>query len=227
MESKRNLILMTIISLLQFVNLYGQTSSTNVDSVFNLIKGNWYKTFNCGGFSGKCDSVYSSDLNQIERIAGTDSILWKTYQNTNLVSSFKYKLSYQQSYLYKANKWMLTNVGPKLIINVDANNFSYGIDAYDGGGTSYSRKPLVAGLENLSKDSSKLFFPNPTGSSFKVIGLDDVESINIFDMNGKLVQTVIPNHSNMIVDISGLTNGDYLVRIVSKNKVSVAKIVKK
>ena len=122
---------------------------------------------------------------------------------------------------------MLTNGGPRLIINVDANNFSYSLDAYDGGGASYSRKPLVAGIESPDNESNKLFFPNPTGSSFKVIGLDDVESINIFDMNGKLVQTVIPNHSTMIVDILGLTNGDYLVRIVSKNKVSVAKIVKK
>ena len=106
MDGKRNLILMTIISLLQFVNLYGQTSSTSVDSVYNLIKGNWYKTLNCGGFTGKCDSVYSSDLNMIERITGTDSISWKIYQNTNLVSTFNYKLSFQQSYLYKVNKWM-------------------------------------------------------------------------------------------------------------------------
>jgi len=68
MDGKRNFILMTILFLLQFVNLYGQTSSTTADSVYNLVKGNWYKTLNCGGFTGKCDSVYSSDLNVIERI---------------------------------------------------------------------------------------------------------------------------------------------------------------
>ena len=114
-----------------------------------------------------------------------------------------------------------------MIINVDANKLSFSLDAYDGGGSSYSRKPLLAGLETTGKDSNILFFLNPTGRSFKVSGLDDVENIYVFDMNGKLVQTVIPNHSNIIVDISGLTNGEYLVRIVSKNKVSVGKIAKK
>jgi len=162
----------------------------------------------------------------LERITGTDSISWKTYQNTNLVSTFYYKLSYQQSYLYKVNKWMLINSGLKLIINVDVNKLSFSLDAYDGGGASYSRKPLVAGLENLSKDSRKLFFPNPTGSTFKVIGLDDVENINVFDMNGKFVQPVIPSKSNCEVDISGLTNGEYLVRIVSMKEESFGKIMK-
>ena len=75
-------------------NSYSQVQSPNVDSVYNLINGDWIQFKRCSGMTGKCDTIYSTQVHNIDRIAGTDSITWKTYSNDTLLSTSKYLLTY-------------------------------------------------------------------------------------------------------------------------------------
>jgi hypothetical protein len=199
----------------------------NIDSVYNLISGDWYNTLNCSGFIGRCDSVYSDDLNQIERIEGTDSIVWKVFQKDKLAYQNKYKISYSYSNIYRTYKWMLTvGMGPKMLINSYQNKFSIGLDALDGGGYGYSRNKLTVGVFNNMEDRSEpLFFPNPTSTGFSVKGVVNIESIRIFDMNGKLVKTKAST-SPELFDISDFPQGIYFVHVITKNRTFVGKIIK-
>ncbi|GEM_PF-1683900 len=197
----------------------------NVDSVYNLISGDWYKVIECMGFTGKCDSVYSDDLNQIERIAGTDSITWKVFQNDKLVNQSKYKISYTYSYFSQSYKWMLTG-WPGKIIYSSQNSFSVGIDAANGGGTGYSRTKSTTGISSTANDHSELlFFPNPVRFGFSVKGVGTIESIQVFDLNGKSVESKV-NIPTAFVDISKLPQGIYFVHVITKNKTYVGKIIK-
>lgn len=201
--------------------------SLNVDSVYNLISGNWYKVIECIGFTGKCDSVYSDDLNQIERITGTDSITWKVFQNGNLVDQSKYKISYSYSGNYQSYKWMLTNEGePKKIIEAYKNRFFVGIDANDGGAYGYSRNKSTVGIISRAiKNSELLFFPNPARIEFSVKGIPNIESIQVFDLNGKLLD-IKGKTPNQIYDISKFPKGIYFVHVITKSRTYVGKLIK-
>jgi hypothetical protein len=135
-----------LFSGLCIANSYCQVQSTNVDSVYNLISGNWYEVENCSGWAG-CDSVYSTKVNKIERITGTDSITWKIISNDTLLSTSRFLITYSISYLYQAYKWMFTKTSTngsiiltiRNLINVSTNRLSVDADANDGGGVLYSR----------------------------------------------------------------------------------------
>ncbi len=201
--------------------------SLNVDSVYNLISGNWYKVIECIGFTGKCDSVYSEDLNQIERITGTDSITWKVFQKGNLVDQSKYKISYSYSNTYQSYKWMLIDDGgPRMIIYSSQNSFSVGIDAIDGGGYGYSRNKSTVGIISRAINNSELlFFPNPVRSEFSVKGVPNIESIKLYALDGKLLESK-GNPDNQHFDISKYPQGIYFVHVITKSQTYIGKIIK-
>lgn len=198
----------------------------NVDSVYNLISGNWYKVFVCSGMTGKCDSVYSDDLNQIERIAGTDSIIWKVFQKNTLAYQSKYKISYSYSNIYHDYQWMLISDGLRLNIHSYQNSFSIGMDAVDAGGSGYSRNKSTVGIiSNANGNSKPLFFPNPARFGFYIKGVMDIESVQLFDLKGNLLVNK-NNAPTELVDISKFPQGIYFVHVITRSQTYVGKIIK-
>lgn len=64
-------------------------------------------------------------------------------------------------------------------------------------------------------------YPNPSTDYIMISGLQEVSDISIFDMSGKLV---LRTKSAGKVDISGLDNGLYLLRIGDEKTVRIAKM---
>ena len=60
-------------------------------------------------------------------------------------------------------------------------------------------------------------FPNPSADRVMIQGTA-VAGIEIFDMNGKLVQSNAPigDRSNVEIDISGLSAGQYMLKVIGK-----------
>lgn len=134
-------------------------NTANVDSVYNLIAGDWYKTSECNGFTGKCTKVYSSIISTIERIPGTDSIRWINKLDGVVVNIAKYKIVFENSYLFHQNRWKLTGGMTNTLINVNNSTLSCSLEAYDGGGASFSRTKNIqlevsSNAVTLSKDES-------------------------------------------------------------------------
>ena len=66
--------------------------------------------------------------------------------------------------------------------------------------------------ENLTAEVSLM--PNPVHDAVKLIGLDGVQTVNIYAIDGRLMQSFEAT-SDQTIDISGLPIGLYLVRTQS------------
>ena len=82
--------------------------------------------------------------------------------------------------------------------------------------------PSTTGVEDLS-DVTFSVFPNPTSDFLNVSTSDNIESIKVFDMNGRLVLSDTYNTSNVKLDVMSLTNGYYTVLV---NDVKPIKFIK-
>jgi len=91
----------------------------------------------------------------------------------------------------------------------------------DGEGDACDLTPLSIG-EN---ESSISIYPNPTSDSFKIISVDVIEEIRIFDMSGKLILLLEGNNSNIFVNKLDLESGSYVVLVRTNKGIEKEKIV--
>ena len=104
-------------------------------------------------------------------------------------------------------------------------------------GKMYFTKELFStvSLEENSPVLNVGVFPNPTNSvltiNFELANTSTPAQINLMDMNGRIVKTISNNFQNagfnqLTTDISELTNGVYLLQIVSESKSITKRVVK-
>ena len=91
--------------------------------------------------------------------------------------------------------------------------YSWMIDCYTTGGG--------AGITRLTNAEVALY-PNPTTSVVNVKA-DGLQQVEVLDVNGRSVMTVKANQ----IDMSSLSNGIYMFRVLTNNGVSMQKVVKK
>ena len=75
-------------------------------------------------------------------------------------------------------------------------------------------------------DPSIVIYPNPTRDIITINCNSSLKSIELFDVQGRILQTSIENGTNAKLDISGKSNGIYFVRITTENGIKVSKLVK-
>jgi len=73
-------------------------------------------------------------------------------------------------------------------------------------------------------DESIAVFPNPTASQITINANTDIKSMELFDTQGRILQTVLGNQNNL--DISSKSKGIYFLKITSKKGSKVEKILK-
>ena len=79
-----------------------------------------------------------------------------------------------------------------------------------------------------SNDNLTTIYPNPTSGIIALDGFnEDILTIEVFDIIGNLKLQVKDCKSQNHIDMSGLTNGIYSVRISTNNGLVTRKIVKK
>ena len=92
---------------------------------------------------------------------------------------------------------------------------------FDGNST-YSK---VIALSKKSKSTLKIS-PNPAHSDLEISGIADGDFIEIYNNLGQLVKTITVFDSNNKVDISDLTSGTYVVKVVNNKQSGVVETVK-
>jgi uncharacterized repeat protein (TIGR01451 family) len=75
-------------------------------------------------------------------------------------------------------------------------------------------------------DASVTVSPNPTNSIITISSKFDIKSIELYDVQGRILETSIENDSNAKLDISEKQNGIYFLKITTENGSKVEKIVK-
>jgi hypothetical protein len=121
------------------------TDCSGVDSVASLLSGRWYYTRRAGGYFGEITyfTPTAGDSIVIDRIAGKDSIIWKSYQHCKLLDLRKYKIENRISILTQTKVWMLFNDNGTYSIEVlkipEGDWLQLGEQYYDGYGYRYER----------------------------------------------------------------------------------------
>ena len=69
-------------------------------------------------------------------------------------------------------------------------------------------------------------FPNPAKNSITISGLQNKGIIKIIAIDGKVVKQIMVTANNMLVDISALNKGIFILLYTVEGKVQKLKIVK-
>lgn len=81
-------------------------------------------------------------------------------------------------------------------------------------------------INENSLESSINVFPNPSNGTFNVNSDTPIDLIEIYSLDGKLIQTLKTDNENLSpIKINNLTNGTYLLKIIQSEKYSLKKII--
>jgi len=78
-------------------------------------------------------------------------------------------------------------------------------------------KPPVLDIKTITNNSIITVFPNPTtGKLFVQSSMFKVQSVEIYDVMGKMQKSIKAEEQNVVIDISGFSNGIYFLKINNK-----------
>jgi len=102
--------------------------------------------------------------------------------------------------------------------------FDYDYPAETGEATTFIRGVMATADAGLNASVS--IYPNPVKDKFTISSEDKIKSVELFDMSGKLIRTMLVNDRSSIQDINSLNNGIYIIRIQTDKGTVVQKIIK-
>lgn len=96
--------------------------------------------------------------------------------------------------------------------------------------------PIDTGFENtvfqtlsnssFDKDNSISIYPNPTNTIVNVKCDNTINSIELYDIQGRILITKMVSDYNTVLDISNKSNGIYFLKITSEKGIKVEKLIK-
>ena len=75
-------------------------------------------------------------------------------------------------------------------------------------------------------DNSIMVSPNPTSSKININSNNTIQSVQVYDIQGRLLETQLVNDSKTTINLSEKTMGIYFLKITSDNGSKVEKIIK-
>lgn len=84
----------------------------------------------------------------------------------------------------------------------------------------------IMGLDDFTKDNSIKVYPNPAKDMLSVKGDVNLHSVSLYDIQGRLLQTVMPNDVQATIDIAMRAKGIYFLKVTSDKGVKVEKVIK-
>jgi len=85
----------------------------------------------------------------------------------------------------------------------------------------------VLSTGNFIKDATVQVYPNPAKDIITVKADGTIISLELYDVQGRLLQTSLINNAAFLLDVSSKTVGMYFLKVTTDRGVSVEKIVKK
>lgn len=192
--------------------------------------GEWFVTFNknTGAYSFAYPSVgiLGTALNGFE-VADTDLSTTNGFNYTinNLV------LTAGEVKFRKDNSWSVNwgsssfpeGTGTQGGVNIPVTAGTYNISFEKSSGNYVFTNALSTSGHNIAKVK---IYPNPTNNLWNLSYTTTIESIELFDVAGKMIQSFIPNAEQFQLDGSILSKGVYFVKIKSGLDFAVQKIIK-
>ena len=83
-----------------------------------------------------------------------------------------------------------------------------------------------SGIDDYTLENTVTVYPNPTRGNVQVQSSDMMESLEIYDMYGKLLNTMKVSGNETKVDLTGYAAGTYFVRVTTDKGVVTKRVVK-
>lgn len=77
------------------------------------------------------------------------------------------------------------------------------------------------------RDESVSVYPNPSHAVFNIAAGDEIRSVRLYDIQGRLLLTKFPDDNVARLDLSDRQAGIYFIKVITDDGFSVAKIIKK
>ncbi len=82
------------------------------------------------------------------------------------------------------------------------------------------------GIKDHQVDKSVALYPNPTKGNVSINCDNTIKRVELFDVQGRILQNKIESNNNTQLDISNKPNGLYFIRITTENGMKVEKVIK-
>jgi hypothetical protein len=107
------------------------------------------------------------------------------------------------------------------VIHMGLEKGTFFLDNFELGKT----EDIISGVNQIPVRNDIVVVPNPTTGLFEIKSTERFESVNIFDISGRLISKFTGNDANQY-NVSDLPKGIYEVVAKSKSALSVSKLVK-
>ena len=88
---------------------------------------------------------------------------------------------------------------------------------------AYEFGSSVLNSNSFSTLESFTIYPNPVATTLNILLNEEIENVEIYSINGRLIST----HTSLILDVSNLQSGLYIIKIKNKNnQVAIKKFIK-
>ncbi|WP_160316443.1 T9SS type A sorting domain-containing protein [Flavobacterium akiainvivens] len=84
----------------------------------------------------------------------------------------------------------------------------------------------VMGMDDVAVDASVTLYPNPAKDVVNINAANNLQQVNLYDVQGRLLQTEILNNTQTTIDLSSRAAGIYFVKAYTQAGVKVQKVVK-
>jgi len=167
-------------------------------------------------------SLQSTDTTQMNVV-----VMNKDYDST-LKATFKITantlFTKADIYAFANGDTVIKHIGT--ITGIVGNKFNYTIPKLSVYHFVLSGTPTgISGIEN---SNNVTVYPNPSKAEFAITMPDGAERIEVTDLTGKVIQQITLKSGNTVynLNLEGLSNGIYFVRIISSSGIVVKKLVK-
>lgn len=144
------------------------------------------------------------------------------FENINLPSSIQNPIGGHGNVLFKIKTI------PTLVVGDEVSNTANIFFDYNAPIQTNEARTTIATLtkDDFIKDETITVAPNPTKNRITVSAKNKLKSVLLFDVQGRLLQTVLEHDKTTTLDISNQAHGVYFLKVITEIGSSVEKIVK-
>jgi len=84
----------------------------------------------------------------------------------------------------------------------------------------------ILGTDDFTVDKSVKIYPNPAKDVVKVETNNTIKNIQLYDVQGRILQTVTPNQNAAMIDISAKAAGIYFLKVTTAKGTKTEKLIK-
>lgn len=144
------------------------------------------------------------------------------FENINLPSAISNPIGGHGNVLFKIKTLPTLQVGD-MVTNTANIYFDYNhpIETNEARTTFATLK-----RQEFITDNSVVIFPNPARQFVSVSAKNNIKSVAIFDIQGRILQTIIADKNAISIDISDKSQGIYFLKVTTTDGIKVEKIIK-